>query len=237
MAESKILRTKHCDKLPVLDPEEHGWRHSLVHSVVANPLHKLFSFCLVMDVILVIAGMELQYQGEIFKNLAYTNCEDKFAKQEARPSWSDKAGWDTCNVDLAVCDPHKSSEWEMYEEMQVWESVTKYLSTSILALFAGEVFTLIAALGLSFFKHYFYMLDFVVIAVALLAELWQQEFAGLIIVMRAWRFFNVTDGAYVLDPPHEEGHATKNTHHNAEDTNDEHVELRAGSPGAMKAVL
>jgi len=79
----------------------------------------------------------------------------------------------------------------------------KYISLAILGTFIIEHMLLIFALRKNYMKSYWYMMDFFVVIVSFVAEVWlflvddqlTNISAGVLIIFRTWRFIRITYGA------------------------------------------
>lgn len=110
----------------------------------------------------------------------------------------------------AGCDEHKWATAHTAHE------VLFAVSVLILSIFAVELSLLIAALGSSFFRQPFYLLDAFVVSMSLVLELMLRrladqihELAGFLALARAWRFLRIGHGlaTSVHEVDHGEIHA------------------------------
>eukprot|EP00127_Corallochytrium_limacisporum_P002202 Clim_evm96s108 gene=Clim_evmTU96s108 len=69
-----------------------------------------------------------------------------------------------------------------------------YISISILLFIELEQILLMICFGRDYFKHFWYVLDFVVVTVALILELFVARAAGVVIVVMLWRVVRVLHG-------------------------------------------
>ncbi len=94
---------------------------------------------------------------------------------------------------------------EHFQRSEEWE-ITYWIGITILVILLLNVFGLLVSFGISFFFHPGYILDFVVVATALLLEvLLDAETAGLLVVLSIWRIVRVAHGIFeVTDEAWEE---------------------------------
>jgi len=72
-------------------------------------------------------------------------------------------------------------------------------SLFILCLFALEICLLIVSFGLSFFKHPWYVLDFIVIFSSLFLDIFlHSDEAELLLILRLWRVVRILHGLYTI---------------------------------------
>src|SRR5690606_1784557 len=81
-----------------------------------------------------------------------------------------------------------------------FEHTLKMISIGILWVFAIEVVLLLIAFDLAFFLHPLYIMDAVIVGVALFIELYLQDVlvASLLIVLRLWRVVRVVHGIIMV---------------------------------------
>jgi hypothetical protein len=83
----------------------------------------------------------------------------------------------------------------------------KGTSLAILFFFAAEQVLLIVAYGLAYFAKVPFVLDFIVITVSIVLEFTvDAEIAGLIVLLRVWRFARIAHGVFVTFDHEKERH-------------------------------
>jgi len=86
------------------------------------------------------------------------------------------------------------NETEVAKEAQ---HVLHLISLTILFIFAVEVSLLVVAFGIQFFKHFWYVLDFIVIFLSIILDLTlHTDEAELLLIIRAWRIVRILHGIY-----------------------------------------
>ena len=96
----------------------------------------------------------------------------------------------------AGCNPHK------YPALHTAHTVLFAITISILSIFLLELFLLILCLGKRFFRHFFYVLDLVVVSVSFALEITfytsqsdvLSALSGILVLARLWRFVRVGHG-------------------------------------------
>jgi hypothetical protein len=88
------------------------------------------------------------------------------------------------------------------------ENVLHWVSVSILFAFAFQIFLLMVAYGLRFFKNPFFVLDFIVVVVALVLELaFHVREGALFAILLSWRVIRIIHGFYTtIEIQHKENH-------------------------------
>lgn len=97
--------------------------------------------------------------------------------------------------DLAKCVPlvescHCTRKFETTEPSEA----LRLLSICALSVLLIHVLGLLLAFGFSFFRHGGYVLDLVVLTAALALEIFENEVAGLLIILNLWRIIVVAHG-------------------------------------------
>merc|ERR1711998_325167 len=104
--------------------------------------------------------------------------------------------------ECCLCDFHDEDDWGdsvgLSEDQFYWDFWLHMLSVGILLLFELQIVALMCIYGRDFFKNPYYMLDFVVVGVALVLE-WPHglfEFKGgaLVTLLLGWRLLRVVHG-------------------------------------------
>lgn len=97
----------------------------------------------------------------------------------------------------AGCDPHK---WETVHNV---EEALFIMTMTILSIFFVEISLLMLALTpCIFFRQFWYVLDFVIVAISIALEAWfhvqkndaAAYLSGIVVVARCWRFVRVSHG-------------------------------------------
>eukprot|EP00943_MAST-04B_sp_MAST-4B-sp1_P002265 g2265.t1 len=111
----------------------------------------------------------------------------------------------------AVIEPYDYTFCTDCIQVQVdLEFVLHWMSCSILFVFAFQIFLLIISYGIDFFKNPFFMLDALVVIVALILELAFHVRQGAIFaVLLSWRVVRIIHGFYTtVEIQHKEAHKT-----------------------------
>merc|ERR1711998_777168 len=89
-------------------------------------------------------------------------------------------------------------ELELSSSLESTEEAFAGTSFAIVVIFAIEIVLLIFGMGLDFFCHFFFMLDFIVVGTTLALELLMPEelAAQMVILLRLWRFVRIIHGVY-----------------------------------------
>ena len=159
---------------------------------------------LLIDLILVVISLEIYIQILILKARAVDFCLQEYESARAIPL----PLVDTdCNTgQLVPCDPAQSDEYYIAQVLNGAEITIAIISCLILCTFLAESAVYMAALGVSFFKSFFFVFDLVVVLVSMSLEIWaittrggEQLIVGFFIIARMWRFLRVPHNVYVLD--------------------------------------
>mmetsp|Transcript_32166 Transcript_32166/g.91260 ORF Transcript_32166/g.91260 Transcript_32166/m.91260 type:complete len:318 (+) Transcript_32166:346-1299(+) len=201
----------------------HSWRIDLVYFLHQHWVHTLATALLVMDLIIVVVSLELQIQIGRLEGEAMMECLYEFeeAKAVPRPFLNS-----TCNpLGLHTCEPHESPAYRQAETLHHVEMILAIISCVILSTFLLENILMLVALGFNYFRHIFFVLDFVVVSISLGLELWAiittqlndvEAYLGILIIGRMWRFFRVAHGLYFLEHSEEaaqEAHIVGESNH------------------------
>lgn len=189
------------------DNRAQNWRHKVVHFLHSVPVHTAATALLAMDLIIVVASLELQIQIFINEGNAKSDCLYAFKAGKAVPEpYVDSAA---CNPDaLPTCHYQDSHHYHTVHILHKAELALASISCAILFIFLVENLLMVAALGWAFFTHMFFVLDLAVVSISLGLELWAiavsqlaqvEAYLGLLILARMWRFFRVAHGVFFLD--------------------------------------
>lgn len=171
-----------------------GWRLNLARLMHTHFVQNLLMLLLLCDVCLVVAGIVLEgFDSECVA----TNFREDCAR---------------CTSPLAGSCPVEFDKELTPTILHAVGSLT-IGSITILCLFALELILLLIALGWRFFANFFYVLDTVVIAVSLWAEInayrnhhLAEEALPLLIILRVWRFARIFHGVGIVVHDREERH-------------------------------
>jgi len=90
--------------------------------------------------------------------------------------------------------------------VEIAEEVLTTTSLVILFVLAFEVFLLLVAFGLSFFRHPLYILDLVVISTSILFEFeFRDTVGGLLVIFRLWRIVRIIHSVAIMQEEKAEG--------------------------------
>uniref|UniRef100_A0A061R0T5 Voltage-gated hydrogen channel 1 n=1 Tax=Tetraselmis sp. GSL018 TaxID=582737 RepID=A0A061R0T5_9CHLO len=190
-------------------PQREGktnWRRWTVRFLHSTSVHRVATALLVLDLLLVVASMELQVQSRIFEGNAKQQCLDAYATASAVPE--PFIGNPQCNPAGAPdCDVKAQAPYRVAHALHEAELVLAACSMAILSVFLLENLAMLAAIGLQFFHSFFFVLDILVVSISLALESWAISAPnketllalGLIVTARIWRFFRVAHGVYFLE--------------------------------------
>ena len=204
----------------------HSWRVDIIHFLHQRAIHTAATVLLCLDLLIVMISLELQVQIGRLEREAMEHCLHEYETGHAVPLPLLNS---TCNPSgLHDCDPHETPAYHQAELLHKVEMGLAIVSCVILSLFLMENIAMMVALRLSYFRHFFFVLDFVVVSISLGLELWAiiasqledvEVVLGILIIARMWRFFRVAHGLYFLehaeealqdDPSIESSHNSKN---------------------------
>jgi len=84
------------------------------------------------------------------------------------------------------------------EWMHVISEILHMLSVVILSIFELELFLLLFAFGLGFFRKFMYILDLIVVSISLVVDIVLSEvLSSLLVLFRMWRMLRIVHGIYV----------------------------------------
>ena len=211
---------------------EHSWQHRMVGIIQSHRAQVIIVTLLVLDVIIVF--IELYIDAEfpacsLIVRDAVSCCPvasssdhgsssldhhtHRLLLGSASGSGSDSHNHHTlCESPLvdslafaAGCDSHK------WASVHTAHTALFACSVAILSAFQLELLSLLAALGLSFFRNPLYAIDLLVVATSLCLELVLKslsnalsELGGLLVVARVWRFLRIAHG--LMTSMHEVSH-------------------------------
>lgn len=179
---------------------EMTWRDRLRSFLFSKGLHVFMCVLLVLDLVLVIASLELQILSDQAELAEWKKCDAQFDAGLAVPRGL--RGPMNNPQNLPVCEPdlHYAHLLHHVEIALAWFSV------GILCLMLLENALLFLCLGMEFLCDVFYMLDTFVVSVSLAFEiaalsgfLANNALGGLLIIGRTWRFARVAHGFYFLE--------------------------------------
>jgi len=191
---------------------KHHWRRRLLHFLHIRWVHTTMTALLILDLITVVTSLELQIQSSQKKGQAKSICLHEYETGHAMPTYMENNT--TCNPDgLHACDYTEQEPYHMAHTLHSAELGLAYTSIAILSTFLLENLAMVAALGWNFFRHFFFVLDIVVVAVSLALEIvavasahLELTVGNILIVARMWRFFRVAHGIYFLEHSEEAAH-------------------------------
>jgi len=104
---------------------------------------------------------------------------------------------DVCVViaEIIIVDIACRGGKEVEEVLHGPEEALHWTSISILSVFCLELFLTFIAHDFAMFKHLGYVLDTIIIPTALFLELFLDDVAGLLVLLRLWRLIRVAHGA------------------------------------------
>ncbi|KAL6076891.1 hypothetical protein QOT17_002586 [Balamuthia mandrillaris] len=101
-------------------------------------------------------------------------------------------------VELGIMEASCESGKEKSDHtFHIIEQVLRYVTLSILSIFAFELLLLLLALGLDFLKHPLYIVEVAIIATAFVLEIGLrhlQAISGLLVIFRLWRLLRLVHG-------------------------------------------
>jgi len=196
------------DDIRELVEEEHSsnsWRDRVLKSFHHESFQHFLMFLLICDVMILFI--------EIFLSAEYPPCKiierncisccptDQAHDEHFFRLLSDSEHHETCSNGTespsyqVFCDPHK------YPGVHTAHTVLFSLSVTILSIFFIELNATLLAMGKNFFKKFFLLFDYIIVALSLLIEIssyiMKDEFAAiaeLLILFRLWRFVRVGHG-------------------------------------------
>mmetsp|Transcript_10548 Transcript_10548/g.15736 ORF Transcript_10548/g.15736 Transcript_10548/m.15736 type:complete len:271 (-) Transcript_10548:147-959(-) len=163
----------------------HGneWHHKLNRFLHHSRTHLVLNILLIIDVLLIIAAIEVEVA---FKSSEIHDLEK--ACEEAIG-------------DASFHCPSHPGDSRLEDAVRAIE----YTSVAVLSVFAVDNILLLLANGLEYFKNPLYVIDAIVVALAIVFEtaLRDSFAASIIIVGRAWRFVRIGHGVYETTHPEE----------------------------------
>mmetsp|Transcript_78318 Transcript_78318/g.122196 ORF Transcript_78318/g.122196 Transcript_78318/m.122196 type:complete len:625 (-) Transcript_78318:72-1946(-) len=164
-------------------------------SIVDGPyVHGIVFILIIVDVFCVIAELLL----------VVTWCDDPSIPNHRRLilsardlGFSDWESGDVASRSLAGAASNGTVAWcsDCATRQHDWEVVLHTISISILCVFAAQIFLVMVAYRLQFFKNVFFVLDAVVVGGALLLELrFHVREGALLVVLLTWRMGRIVHG-------------------------------------------
>ena len=216
----EVTKLARCDSLRMKfssKPKGDSWRDLLDHLLSAKWFQLLMVVLLILDMILVIAGLELQILSQTAMIDEYKRCFQQYNHVFAVPPGLNNSLNNPENIPVCMPDSHMAHTYHHIEQMLAWFSVT------ILVIFLVENLLHIMLLGLDYFQDVFYVLDLTVVTLSLTLELIflidivpAATAGGLLVIARTWRFARIAHGFYFLE--HEEEHNA--SHHGSKKADD-----------------
>jgi hypothetical protein len=204
-----------------------SWKYNVL-KFLHKPAVEIFLACLLMlDVIILITEMSLLtfYPPCHFVERDAISCcpilDDVHAADDTARRWlaetSDGHGGgekhDYCGDGLEATDYEASCDDHKWSTVHTAEDVLFGLTMAILVIFFVELNVSLAALGpCQFFRHTFFLMDYIVVTVSIVMEATfkavddeaLQSAFGLLILFRLWRFVRIGHG--IIEVTHEMGH-------------------------------
>lgn len=197
---------------------ERSWQHTLVGMVQSQRAQVIIITLLVLDVLIIFAELFIDAEWpscRIIERDGISCCPSPIGDHRllASSGGSDHSHHSLCaaplldSLDHAIgCDAHK---WEAVHSAH---QALFACSVAILSAFELELLSLVAAIGVAFFRNPLYVLDLFVVTTSLSLELvfhylghaTLSELVGLLVLGRVWRFLRIAHGLMVS--MHEIGH-------------------------------